>query len=115
MIRIKRIYDPPKKKDGFRLLVDGLWPRGLPKEKAHVDLWLREIAPSNGLRKWFCHDAAKWAEFQRRYRKELKDKEELLNRIRQLERDNTPVTLLYATKEERYNNAVALKRILQLR
>ena len=71
-IRIKRVYLQPEKEDGMRILVDRLWPRGLTKEKAHVDLWLKEIAPTNDLRKWFAHDPAKWAEFKTRYQAELK-------------------------------------------
>ncbi len=81
MLKIKRIYDLFDKDDGFRILVDGLWPRGLTKEKAKIDLWLKEIAPSKSLREWFSHDPDKWAEFKNRYKKELKTKKELLERL----------------------------------
>ena len=113
MIKLKRTYDPPSKKDGFRLLVDRIWPRGLSKEEAKVDLWLREIAPSDELRRWFSHDSEKWKEFQKRYQVELRGKEDLLNQIKQIEKERGIVTFLYSTREEAQNNAVALKNILQ--
>ena len=112
MIKIKRIYEKQSKEDGYRILVDRLWARGLTKEKAGVDLWLKEIAPSNELRKWYSHDPAKWNDFRKKYKEELKDKEELLNRIKELENKKTIVTLLFSSKEERLNNATALKEIL---
>ena len=112
MIKIKRIYEKRFKEDGYRILVDRLWARGLTKEKAGVDLWLKEIAPSNELRKWYSHDPAKWNDFRKKYKEELKDKEELLNRIKELENKKTIVTLLFSSKEERLNNATALKEIL---
>jgi len=83
MIGIKRIYDNPEKKDGFRILVDRLWPRGLSKEKAKVDLWLKEIAPSDKLRKWFSHDPKKWDDFKKKYKLELRDKPEI-EKIKQI-------------------------------
>ena len=86
MIKIKRVYDSPAKDDGFRILVDRLWPRGMTKEKAEVDLWLKEIAPSNELRQWFAHDPKKWPEFARKYEAELKNKRELLAKIKQMEK-----------------------------
>lgn len=113
MIRIKRVYDSPGADDGFRILVDRLWPRGLSKEKAKIDLWLKEIAPSDDLRKWFAHDTDKWEEFRKRYEIELKDKQGLLRKIKEAEKEKEIVTLLYATKEEKYNNAVALSNILK--
>jgi uncharacterized protein YeaO (DUF488 family) len=113
MIRIKRIYDSPAKEDGYRILIDRLWPRGLTKEKAKIDLWLREIAPSDELRKWFSHDPAKWTEFKKRYEKELANKQELLRKIMQLEKEKGVVTLLYSTKETEHNNAVALQGFLK--
>ena len=115
MIKIKRTYDEPSKEDGFRILVDRLWPRGLSKEKAKVDLWLREIAPSDGLRKWYSHDPQKWGEFKKKYEEELKGREELLDRIKQIERENGIVTLLYSARNETHNNAVALTVMLQER
>ncbi len=110
MIKIKRVYDEPEKYDNFRILVDRLWPRGLSREKAKVDLWLKDIAPSDELRKWFGHEPEKWAEFKRRYFEELKDKKELVDLI--VEKASGGVTLLYGTKEEKYNNARALKEYI---
>jgi uncharacterized protein YeaO (DUF488 family) len=111
MIKIKRIYDIPSKSDGFRILVDRLWPRGLSKEKAKVDLWLKEIAPSNELRKWYAHDPKKWTEFRKKYYKDLDMKKELVNQIIQKTKEGD-VTLLYSSKEEKINNAVALKEYM---
>ena len=112
MRKIKRVYEESKRDDGYRVLVDRLWPRGLSKEKAKVDLWMKEIAPSNELRRWFSHDPEKWEAFKKKYKKELEDKEELLSRMREIEREKGAITLLYSTKEEKYNNAVALDDIL---
>jgi uncharacterized protein YeaO (DUF488 family) len=112
MIKIKRIYDPAAEDDGFRILVDRLWPRGLGKEKANVDLWLKEIAPSNELRKWYTHDPKKWNQFRERYFKELADYKELVDLIIQKKKEGT-VTLLYSSKEEKINNAVALKEYIE--
>jgi uncharacterized protein YeaO (DUF488 family) len=112
MIKIKRVYDMPAKEDGFRILVDRLWPRGLTKEKAKVDLWLKEIAPSNDLRRWFAHDPKKWQEFKSKYQSELKSKQELLAKIKHIEKEKATVTLLYSTEETKHNNAVALSAIL---
>ena len=111
MIKIKRIYDTPAEDDGFRILVDRLWPRGLTKEKAKVDLWLKEIAPSDQLRKWYAHDPKKWAEFRKKYFKDLGMKRELVNQIAQKMKEGD-VTLLYSSKEEKINNAVALKEYI---
>ncbi|MDI6847731.1 MAG: DUF488 family protein [Candidatus Bathyarchaeia archaeon] len=97
MIKIKRVYDAPSKEDGYRILVDRLWPRGLSKEKAKVDLWLKEIAPSNELRKKFCHNSAKREEFKEKYAEELKSKGDLLRKIKQIEEEKGTATLLYAT------------------
>jgi uncharacterized protein YeaO (DUF488 family) len=113
MRKIKRAYEEPEKDDGYRILVDRLWPRGLPKQKAKIDLWIKEIAPSNETRKWFSHDPGKWEDFKKRYRNELKDKEGLLGRIKQIEREKGTITLLYSAKEKKYNNAVALDEILR--
>ncbi len=111
MIRIKRIYEPPAATDGRRVLVDRLWPRGVSKDEAKVDEWLKEIAPSNELRTWFGHDPAKWAEFRTRYRDEIKGHGELLDRLR-TEAHKGTVTLLFAAKDEEHNNAVVLKELL---
>lgn len=101
------------KDDGFRILVDRLWPRGMSKEKAKVDLWLKEIAPSDELRKRFCHDPKKWVEFKKKYEIKLKNKTEFLHKIKQAEKDNKTVTLVYSAKDEEHNNAVALLTILK--
>jgi uncharacterized protein YeaO (DUF488 family) len=111
MIKIKRVYDKPAKEDGFRILVDRLWPRGISKEK--VDLWLKEVAPSNDLRKWFSHDPKKWEEFKRKYERELQDKQELILKIKQAEKEKGIITLLYSTKNKEHNNAIALNIILE--
>jgi uncharacterized protein YeaO (DUF488 family) len=113
MIKIKRIYDKASEEDGLRILVDRLWPRGMSKDKAKVDLWLKEVAPSDDLRKWFSHDPQKWQEFKKRYEKELKDKQELLRIIKQAEKENGTVTVLYSAKDEEHNQAVALAAFLQ--
>jgi uncharacterized protein YeaO (DUF488 family) len=113
MIRIKRIYEQTAEEDGFRILVDRLWPRGLSKKKAKVDLWLKEIAPSSELRKWFSHDPDKWEEFKKKYEQELLTKQPLLKEIRQMETQEETVTLLYSAKAMEHNNAVALKAILE--
>jgi uncharacterized protein YeaO (DUF488 family) len=109
---LKRVYEKPDQSDRFRILVDKLWPRGLSKEMAKIDLWIKEIAPSNELRKWFDHDPEKWKEFQERYRVELQEKEELLGRIRQLESEHGTITLLFSARDEEHNNAVALNLYL---
>jgi len=106
-IDIKRVYNEARESDGFRILVDRLWPRGLNKERANVDLWLKDIAPSEELRKWFSHDPAKWDEFKQRYFQELDHKKELVSIIIQKVREGK-VTLLYAAKEEKFNNGMAL-------
>jgi uncharacterized protein YeaO (DUF488 family) len=111
MIRIRRIYDPPAADDGRRVLVDRLWPRGLSREKAHIDEWLKEIAPSDGLRKWFGHDPSRWEEFRERYRDELKGHGGILDRLR-AEGKKGRVTLLFAAKDVEHNNAVIIRELL---
>lgn len=108
MIKIKRVYDEPGESDGIRVLVDRLWPRGLSKERAKVDLWLKDIAPSDELRKWFAHEPEKWEGFRRRYFEELKDKQKYIDRIIEKERSGD-VTLLYGAKDGMHNNAAALR------
>jgi uncharacterized protein YeaO (DUF488 family) len=110
-IRIKRAYEVPDREDGRRILVDRLWPRGLTKEKAKVDLWLKDLAPSTELRKWFAHDPVKWAEFRSRYLDELKKNKEQLSLLRQ-EAAKGDVTLVYGAKDEEHNEAVILLRLL---
>jgi uncharacterized protein YeaO (DUF488 family) len=111
-LAIKRVYEEPDKDDGIRILIDRLWPRGLSKEKAHVDLWLKEIAPSTELRKWFAHDPAKWTEFKTRYRAELKHNSEQLAVLKQAIAKG-PVTLLYGAKDEQRNDAIVLQELLR--
>jgi len=110
-VKIKRVYAPPDKNDGTRILVDRLWPRGLTKEKAQVDLWFKEVAPSTELRKWFSHDPEKWTEFQVRYKAELKNHHEQLELLKKEGAKGT-VTLLYGTKDEQHNEAVVLQQLL---
>lgn len=113
MLKIKRIYDPPEKSDGYRVLVDRLWPRGVSKQRAHLDLWLKEIAPSDALRKWFGHDPKRWTEFKAKYRKELSGRKELLRQIKNLEADHGTVTLLYSAHDPLHNQAVALLTLMK--
>ena len=113
MIQTKRVYEKPDKKDGFRVLVDRLWPRGLAKKKAQVDLWMKEIAPSDALRKWFHHEERNWDEFVKRYRTELTKKKDLLSELGKLEKDHGSVTLLYGSKDEKQNQAVVLASALK--
>ena len=113
MIRVKRIYDATGKEDGYRILVDRLWPRGVSKEQARIKHWLKEIAPSDALRKWFGHDPKKWVQFQQRYYKELVSKKDLLEEMKQLEKEHGIVTLLYSAKDEGHNQAVALANFLK--
>lgn len=112
MIKIKRIYEKPSSSDGFRILVDGLWPRGIGKDKVKIDLWLKEIAPSGQLRKWFSHDPKKWERFKSRYKKELEKKSGLVEEIKKIEKENKVVTLLFSTKDETHSNVHVLNEIL---
>ena len=110
-VKIKRVYEEPDRGDGTRILVDRLWPRGLSKERARVDIWLKDIAPDTELRKWFSHDPKKWTEFQDRYRQELKSKTDLLLTLKE-KAAKGPVTLLYGAKDESHNEAVVLQEML---
>ncbi len=110
-MKIKRVYEKPSKEDGKRILVDRLWPRGLTKEKASVDLWLKEIAPSTVLRKWFGHDPDKWKEFQKRYYQELSNNKEQVALLKAQVKKGT-VTLVYGAKDEKHNEALVLKEWL---
>jgi uncharacterized protein YeaO (DUF488 family) len=112
-IKLERIYDNPKGDNSFGILVDRLWPRGLSKDKIKVDLWQKNIAPSNSLRKWFGHDEKKWDEFKRRYFKELDKKRDAVNTVIEKAKERHSVPLLYGTKEEKFNNAAALKEFLE--
>jgi uncharacterized protein YeaO (DUF488 family) len=113
MIKIKRIYSQPAKEDGYRILIDRLWPRGMTKENAKIDLWLKEVAPSDDLRKWFHRDPEKWEEFRSKYENELKTKQDLLHKIKQFEKQKGTITLLYSARNEKRNNAVALSGFLE--
>lgn len=110
-LRLKRVYEQPASADGTRVLVDRLWPRGLRKADAAVDLWTRDLAPSTGLRQWFGHEAARWQEFRRRYAAEVEQHRDELDQLRELARKGT-VTLLYAARDEAHNDAVALRDLL---
>lgn len=111
-IKIKRVYDDVANNDGYRLLVDKIWPRGVSKEDAQLDEWNKELAPSSELRKWFDHDPEKFDEFTERYKKELKDKQDDLARIKEMSQDKR-VCLLYGAKDEKHNQAVVLKEVLE--
>jgi len=113
MLKIKRIYDSAEKSDGVRVLVDRIWPRGISKERAHLDLWLKEIAPSNALRKWFGHDPKRWAGFAAKYRTELAGKTDLVRQIKALETENGKLTLLYSAHDQLHNQAVVLFQFLK--
>lgn len=110
-VATKRVYEKPAAGDGKRVLVDGLWPRGVRKEDAKLDEWFREIAPGADLRRWFDHDPARWDEFRRRYREQLADQQDALDRLRSMARSGK-LTLLYGAKDERHNNALVLRNIL---
>ena len=111
-VRLKRAYQAPDPEDGTRILVDRLWPRGVRKEDARIDLWLKDIAPSDELRRWFGHDPERWPEFRRRYREELEARTDLRRKLEDACRQG-PVTLLFAAQDERHNNAVVLKELIE--
>ena len=113
-IKIKRVYEEPDPGDGSRILVDRLWPRGMTKEKARVDLWLKEVAPSSELRKWFAHEPEKWKKFRVHYETELRHNEHLLEMLVRKARQG-PITLLYAARDEKHNEALVLKEFLERR
>jgi uncharacterized protein YeaO (DUF488 family) len=110
-VRLKRVYDPPDADDGIRILVDRLWPRGLSKEKARIDHWARELAPSDDLRRWYNHEPARWPEFQSRYAAELRAQPEAVAELRRRTLHGT-VTFLFSSRETQKNNAAALKRLI---
>lgn len=110
-LRLKRAYEPAEPDDGTRILVDRLWPRGVSKAKAALDDWIKEVAPSTELRKWFGHDPVRWSEFQRRYRAELSGQSAALDRIRSLAKAGV-VTLVYGAHDEQHNDAVVLRSVL---
>jgi uncharacterized protein YeaO (DUF488 family) len=112
-VRVKRVYDVPSADDGVRVLVDRLWPRGLKRETAKIDLWLKDVAPSDELRRWFGHDPNRWAQFQKRYRAELAQNAEPVAALRELVKGRKPLTLLYAAKDIERNNAIVLRDFLR--
>ena len=113
MVRIKRVYEPAAKEDGYRVLVDRLWPRGMKKEAAKVDLWMKDIAPSDQLRKSFHHDATKWPDFEKKYRAELKKKEEWLAQLKKLEKEHGTLTLLFGARDPEHNQATVIAQALR--
>lgn len=112
MFKTRRIYDKPGEEDGYKILVDRLWPRGISKERANLDLWMKDIAPSNELRKWYGHKVDKWPEFKTKYLEELHEKKDLIKQLKTLEKFHDKVTLLYSAKDEDHNNAVVLEELL---
>jgi uncharacterized protein YeaO (DUF488 family) len=120
MIKVKRIYDLSKSNEKnnriFTILIDRLWPRGLAKDKIKIDLWLKDIAPSDKLRKWFAHDPIKWEGFKSKYKEEILNQDrkmELLRQIKQIEKERGSVLLLFSAKDKQYNNAIALSEVLK--
>ena len=113
MIKVKRVYEKPERDDGWRVLVDRLWPRGMKKEAAHLDAWLKEVAPSDELRKWFGHDPEKWSEFQKKYRVELGKQKELIAELKQMEKQKGTLTLLFGAKDQEHNQVVVLAAVLK--
>ena len=112
MIKLKRVYEEPSQDDGFRVLVEGLWPRGMSKENAHINLWLRDVAPSTGLRRWYRHDPSRWEEFRRRYWDELREKEKFLDVLREKSQQGL-VTFVFASRDVPHSGALALKEYLE--
>ena len=110
-VKLKRAYEPPAAEDGMRILVDRLWPRGIKKADAAIDLWMKDVAPSTGLRQWFGHQTDRWQEFRRRYVDELRQKSNLLDELRALARRG-PITLVFGAHDQTHNDAVVLRQIL---
>ena len=110
-IQVKRAYLRPAPEDGMRVLVDRLWPRGMSKSDSKIDRWMKELAPSSELRRWFGHDPSRWEEFRRRYEAELSDKPELLDELREIAREK-PLTLVFGARDERHNQAIVLKDLI---
>lgn len=110
-LHLKRAYEPRSSTDGVRILVDRLWPRGLSKERAAINRWVKEVAPSTELRRWFGHDPKRWSEFRRRYRAELSHHKELLDELRAIA-EKKPLTLVYAARDEEHNEAIVLRNVL---
>jgi uncharacterized protein YeaO (DUF488 family) len=110
-VKLKRAYDPPAADDGKRILIDRLWPRGVTKERAAIDRWMKDISPSTELRKWFGHDPARWDEFRLRYAQEVRKNTVLLDQLRSLARHG-PITLVYSAHDEKHNDAVELRELI---
>ena len=113
MVKIKRVYEPAAKEDGYRVLVDRLWPRGMKKETAKIDLWMKDIAPSDALRKSFHHEAMKWPDFEKKYRTELKKKEDWLVQLQKLEKEHGKLTLLFGARDPEHNQAAIIAETLK--
>ena len=113
MVRIKRVYEPAAKEDGYRVLVDRLWPRGMKKEAAKIDLWMKDVAPSDALRKSFHHDAMKWPIFEKKYRAELKGKKSSLAELEKLEKQHGTLTLLFGARDPEHNQAAIIAERLK--
>jgi len=113
MIKIKRAYEKPAKEDGWRVLVDRLWPRGIRKVTAHFDAWMKDVAPSDALRKWFGHEPEKWSAFQKKYRSELAKNKELIAELKKMAKEYGTLTLVYGAKDEEHNEAVVLADVLR--
>lgn len=113
MLKTKRIYESYSDSDGYRILVDRLWPRGISKDGAHIDVWMKEIAPSTELRKWFAHDTEKWDEFTKRYTEELTENKQMLLDIKKLEQEHQTITILYGAKDTEHNQAQVLLKVLK--
>ena len=112
MVRIKRVYEEASKEDGYRVLVDRLWPRGMKREQAKIDVWMKDVAPSDALRNTFHHDVMKWPDFEKKYRAELKKKEESLAQLKKLEKEHGTVTLLFGARDPEHNQAVLIAEAL---
>jgi uncharacterized protein YeaO (DUF488 family) len=115
MLKLKRIYEPAAASDGYRVLVDRLWPRGLSKSRARINLWMKDIGPSDALRKWFRHEPRRWTSFRARYSRELRQKPQLTLQLKKLLKERRTVTLLFGARDEQHNEAVALQAFLQRR
>ena len=113
MIKIKRIYEDYSKTDAYRVLIDRLWPRGISKDRAKIDLWIKEIAPSNDLRKWYSHNSEKAKQFQKKYIIELEDNSNSLNEVKKIIKDQKTITLLYASKDSKPIHGIVLQKILK--
>jgi uncharacterized protein YeaO (DUF488 family) len=113
MIRIKRVYEASGREDGWRVLVDRLWPRGMKKEAAKIDAWMKEAAPSDALRKWFGHNPERWPEFQKKYRAELAKKKDLIAELKKMEKEHGTLTLLFGARDAQHNQAVVLAETLK--